>query len=413
LRDGDDPTPSVRSRTDIVLKVTAGSAAGSERVFAPGASATIGRSEDADLPIQDGKISRHHCRIEFVDGRWTLKDLDSRNGTWVSGKRIKEHALSDGETFVVGGSVPVSVRLTAPSGKRVVFPPKRGEDAAPAPAPVPDPLPELKGPLAALPGTSLGELKILEQARPLGPGTFFRALQPSLNRHVLVEVFPQDSLGGDLEALTREVRRAAPVLHPCVLQVFDLGRGRGFTWVSMEFFEGRSLGRTLRERHFLPIPRATATARSLCEAFATGIDHGVPVGTCSPGDAWLDGEFNLKVKFFREPGSPPRPVEHYGYQAPEVLAGGDPTDPRAAVYTVGAILYHLLASVPPLAGATKEEYARRARHDTPTPIRRANIKVSPILARVVEQALAKDPEARPDGVRALDRELQRALTPTF
>src|SRR5688572_31844185 len=58
---------------------------------------TLFRSEDADLPIQDGKISRHHCRIEFVDGRWTLKDLDSRNGTWVSGKRIKEHALSRSE----------------------------------------------------------------------------------------------------------------------------------------------------------------------------------------------------------------------------------------------------------------------------------------------------------------------------
>ena len=47
------------------------------------------------------------------------------------------------------------------------------------------------------------------------------------------------------------------------------------------------------------------------------------------------------------------------------------------------------------------------------PIRRANIKVTPILARLVEQALAKEPGARPDGVRALDRELQRALTPTL
>jgi pSer/pThr/pTyr-binding forkhead associated (FHA) protein len=410
--------PSVRARTEIVLKVTAGKAAGAERVLAPGESLTIGRSEDADLPLQDGKISRHHCRIEQADGRWVVKDLESRNGTWVAGKRITEHPLADGETIVVGGSVPVLARIRgaaapAASARRVVFPPKRGEDPAPVPIPTREPLPELTGPLAALPGTTLGELRILDQARPLGPGTFFRALQPSLNRHVLVEVFAEDSPGGDLAALSAEVRRAAPVLHPCVLQVFDLGRGRGFTWVSMEFFEGRSLGRILRERHFLPIPRATATARSICEAFATGIDHGVPVGTCSPGDCWIDTEFTLKVKYFREPGSPPRPVEHYGYQAPEVLAGGDPSDPKAAVYTVGAILYHLLASVPPLSGQSKEEYARRARHDTPTPIRRANIKVTPILARVVEQALAKDPEARPDGVRALDRELQRALTPTL
>jgi len=405
-----------------VLRVTSGPAAGTERVLAPGESLTIGRSEDADLTIPDTKISRLHCRVEHLDGRWTVRDLDSRNGTWIGGRKFAHHVLADGDTFVLGKSVPVQARIRGPgtpapgssaAPRRAVFPAKRDEEPPPAPAPIPDPLPELQGPLAALPGTTLGELRILEQARPLGPGTFFRALQPSLNRHVLVEVFPADSPGGDLESLASEVRRAAPVLHPCVLQVFDLGRGRGFTWVSMEFFEGRSLGRTLREKHFLPIPRATAAARDLCEAFATGIDHGVAVGTCSPGDAWIDEHFALKVKFFREPGSPNRPVEHYAYQAPEVLAGGDPTDPRAAVYTIGAILYHLLASMPPLSGKSKDEYARRARHDTPPPLRRANIKVSPILARVVEQALAKEPGARPDGVRALERELQRALTPTF
>ena len=149
--------PSVRTRSDIVLKVTAGKAAGTERVLSPGETLTIGRSEEAGLPIQDGKISRLHCRIEQADGRWVVKDLESRNGTWVASRRITEHALADGETIVVGGSVPVVVRIRGAavpgaSGRRVVFPPKKGEDPAPVPIPSPEPLPELTGPLAALPG---------------------------------------------------------------------------------------------------------------------------------------------------------------------------------------------------------------------------------------------------------------------
>jgi hypothetical protein len=80
---------------------------------------------------------------------------------------------------------------------------------------------------------------------------------------------------------------------------------------------------------------------------------------------------------------------------------------------VGAILYHMLAATPPLEAGTREEMARRARHDTPTPLRRVNIKVTPMLARVVEQALAKEPKARQEGLRDLARDLHRTTAPTL
>jgi pSer/pThr/pTyr-binding forkhead associated (FHA) protein len=411
------PTPPTRTRTEIVLRVTAGPQAGEERVLQPGETLSIGRSEDADLSLADSKISRLHCRVESVDGDWIVRDLDSRNGTWVGTRRVKVHTLSDGETFEVGRSVPVNVRIRetapAPRGRRAVFPPKSDAEPAPAPVPAPEEAPPLEGPFVGLPGTQLGEVRIVEPVRPLGRAVFFRALQPSLNRHVMVEVFldAEISRAGGREALQRGVQRAAPLLHPNVLQIFDYGSARGFTYVTMELFQGRSLETVLAEKGFVPIPRAISVARQLCEAISCGVDHGVPVGTLAPGDVWLDPEFTVKVKFFHEPGMPPPPVEHHAYQAPEILAGGDPGDPRSAVYTVGALLYHMLAATPPLAGATREEFARRARHDTPPPLKRTNIKVSPMLARVVESAMAKEPERRPKGVRALSRELQRSLAP--
>lgn len=413
-------TPPTRTRTEIVLRVADGASKGEERTLSPGDSLTIGRSEDAGFSIAESRISRIHCRVEFRDGDWVVVDTDSRNGLWVGDRRVKDHVLSDGDRFVLGKTTPLEVRIRevkghAGGGRRVVFPPRRDAEPVPAPITVAEVLPPLEGPLVALPGTQLGEFRILEQVQPLGRAAFFRALQPSLNRHVLVEVFTENDISrpGVREALQAGVQRAAPLLHPNILQIYDYGSARGFTWVTMEFFQGNSLASMLAARGFVPIQKAVSLAKQLCEAFAAGIDNNVPVGTVTPSDVWVDEESTIKVKFFEEPGAPPPPAADCAYQAPEVLAGGDAADPRAAVYTVGALLYHMLSATPPLSGETREEIARRARHDTPTPLKRTNPKVPPILTRVVEQALAKDPARRQDGVRALAREMQRGLAPTL
>jgi hypothetical protein len=422
--------------------VVEGPSKGLARTFAPSRVVTIGRSEEADLCIDDAKISRIHCRVRDEDGDWVLEDMHSRNGTWLGGEKVGEHPLGDGDRFTLGKETTVEVRFVAvattpvpppapaaaaATRRSVVFPPKRG-GATPTPVPPPAPvgahaagsgnaetMPPLEGPLAGLPGSSLGELRVLEQVHPLGRAVFFRALQPSLNRHVMVEVFTPEEMAvaGAREAVVRGVQSAARLLHPNILQIFDMGEDRGFTFVTMELFQGRNLGRILGEKGFVPIGNALALARQLAEAFACGVDGGAPVGAVSPNDMWVGDTGTLKVKFFREPGCPPPPVAHAAYRAPEVLGGGDPTDPRAAVYSVGALLYHMLAATPPVHGATREEIARRARHDTPPPLRRVNIKVTALLAKVVEQALAKDPAARQDGLRLLLRDLQRVTAPTL
>ncbi len=399
-------------RTDLHLKVDGGPGAGVERTLAPDGAYTIGRSETADLCIDDPKISRLHCRVQGTGDGWVLEDLKSRNGTWARGRRVRSLVLSDGEHFILGKATAVTVRIVAarPAREAVVAGPRPGpRDPEPAPGGGAD-VPVLSGPLAALPGTSLGEFRIIEPIAPLGSGTFFRAMQPSLNRHVMIEVFGRSEMEapGVRDALLREVQAAAPLLHPGVLQIFDLGESRGFTYVSMELFRGSPLARVMEERGFVPIGSAIAVARQLAEALSCGVDHGRPVGSLSPSDIWIDGDFTVKVKIFREPGTPEPPVSHFAYQAPEVLAGGDAAEPRAAVYCVGALLYHMLAATSPIPGATRAEIARRARHDTPPPLRRVNIKVTAMLAKVVEQAIAKDPAVRQRGPRELSRDLRRA-----
>lgn len=63
---------------------------------------TIGRAEDNDLFLLDGSLSRQHARVEVEDGRVTLVDLGSTNGTFVGGERIDRRELVGGESFRCG-----------------------------------------------------------------------------------------------------------------------------------------------------------------------------------------------------------------------------------------------------------------------------------------------------------------------
>lgn len=74
----------------------------------------IGRAADCDLQIQDVSVSGHHCELRFDDSRWTLVDLDSRNGVRVNGEIVKKQALRPGDTILIGS---LRMRLTDPAAK--------------------------------------------------------------------------------------------------------------------------------------------------------------------------------------------------------------------------------------------------------------------------------------------------------
>lgn len=63
---------------------------------------TIGRHPESDIFLDSSKVSRHHARIERVNGGLIIRDLDSLNGTWVGGERIQETALKNGGTVQIG-----------------------------------------------------------------------------------------------------------------------------------------------------------------------------------------------------------------------------------------------------------------------------------------------------------------------
>ncbi len=91
-----------RASSPFKLKVTQGDEVRYHDL--PAASVTIGRSSENDLVLRDGRLSRHHCRIEYVEGEWFVVDVGSQNGTWLNGRRVRRSPLSEGDEVRVGGT---------------------------------------------------------------------------------------------------------------------------------------------------------------------------------------------------------------------------------------------------------------------------------------------------------------------
>ena len=98
---------SLPTDVQVVLTVTSGPDAGREETLGR-ARVIIGR-KGADFALNDPEISRHHCMLEFRGNSVNLKDLDSTNGTFLEGERVRAAVLQDGAEFRVGSS---TVRLS-------------------------------------------------------------------------------------------------------------------------------------------------------------------------------------------------------------------------------------------------------------------------------------------------------------
>jgi pSer/pThr/pTyr-binding forkhead associated (FHA) protein len=90
--------------------------------------ATIGRGREADVKFANGLLSRRHCEVVEDDGEIMVRDLGSRNGTFVGGRRIESATLSPGELITVGG---ITLRAVFGQATDVMLAPEKlGADAA-------------------------------------------------------------------------------------------------------------------------------------------------------------------------------------------------------------------------------------------------------------------------------------------
>jgi hypothetical protein len=195
----------------------------------------------------------------------------------------------------------------------------------------------------------------------------------------------------------RETQLLARVSHPGIVQIFDVGHAPPGLYYVSELVDGENLASRLR-RGRLPAWEACGIAVQLCRALARAHAQRIVHRDVKPANILLSTQGRVKVGDFgvarlAEGSTDDAAATIVGtprYMAPE-QGRGLPTTPATDVYSVGVVLYEMLAGRPPFAGDSVVELALRHVEDPPPPL---SVRLPRSLVQVAERALAKDPAER-------------------
>jgi serine/threonine protein kinase len=247
-----------------------------------------------------------------------------------------------------------------------------------------------------------------------GMGEVWAARDLLLDRPVAVKVLG-GALAGDgraAERLRREARAAARLDHPNIARVLDLGEQDGRPYLVMELLEGESLaGRIDRAGAMAPAEAARVVA-AVADALEAAHRAGVIHRDVKPGNVFLTSAGEVKVLDFGIASAAGETDLTTGallgtaaYLAPE-RALGQPATPAADVYSLGVVLYELLAGRRPFECGSDIELAMAHVNAQPASLGLVAPSTPPSLVTACEQALAKDPAARPPSAAAFARLLR-------
>ena len=255
-------------------------------------------------------------------------------------------------------------------------------------------------------GTALAGRYTIE--RELGHGgmaTVYLADDPKHLRKVAIKVL-RPELGALLgpDRFTREIRIAAALNHPHILPLHDSGEADGLLFYVMPYVRGGSLRQKLSRERRLAIDDAVGLIRQAASALGHAHAHGLIHRDIKPENILLhEGEamvtdFGIALAAGTAPGerltATGLMIGTPEYMSPEQAAGERALDARSDVYSLGCVLYELLAGEPPHTGPSAAMVIAR-RFTEPAPrMRRLRPDVSPSVEQAIARALAVDPADR-------------------
>ncbi len=258
--------------------------------------------------------------------------------------------------------------------------------------------------IPSLVGQEISGCEILQKVAMGGMGSVYKARHKALDRIVCVKIL-SPALTNDkkaVELFLTEARAIAELEHPNIVQVYNVGKEKGYYFIVMGFIEGQTLSQLIKHNKNLPLD----TVLDLFEGILLGLDaahaKGIIHRDIKPSNILINADMQPKIvdfgiakKMDKDKGST-KTTELAGtayFIAPEQALGRD-LDTRADLYSVGASLYYVLTGQFPYNGKNTIDIIQKHINE-PVPNPAALVPELPAwLTGAVQKLMAKKPEDR-------------------
>jgi WD40 repeat protein/serine/threonine protein kinase/Tfp pilus assembly protein PilF len=281
---------------------------------------------------------------------------------------------------------------------------------------------------------AFGDYELLEEIARGGMGVVYKARQVSLNRLVALKMILSGQLASaaEVQRFRAEAAAAANLQHPNIVAIYEVGEHEGQHYFSMEYIEGRDLGRLISDLRS-PITDFKQSARwlqTMAEAIHSAHQRGILHRDLKPSNVLIDAhdqpritDFGLAKRLSLSPHGNPeletrdpqltltgQVLGSPNFMPPEQATGRrGQIGPHSDVYSLGAILYHLLTARPPFLAETLSETLQQVQHTDPIPPRLTSPAVPRDLETICLKCLEKEPLQRYATAQELADELGRFL----
>ncbi|MFL5344763.1 MAG: protein kinase domain-containing protein [Hyalangium sp.] len=265
-------------------------------------------------------------------------------------------------------------------------------------------------------GQRIGAFEIVRVLGAGAMGMVYLARDNMLRREVALKLLTKGSDEADhelQERFLREARAAARLIHPNVVQVFQIGETTRHRFIAMEYIEGASTRHVAKQYGGrLPVPFAFEKMREAADALRLAASMGICHRDIKPANLLLTSAGVLKITDFGLAaqvdasgtiGQASAQIEGTPfYMGPEQWTGTAPT-PAADLYSLGCTFYHLVTGHRPF--AANDFYGSMQAHcHSPVPDARALVPdLDPAFAELLKRCMAKQPQDRPTAAELVER----------